>query len=142
MRIRFWIGGKRIKERTKVEINITNNKKKNMELKRKVQNKGNIKPKELDINWDEYRDFKKAKLAYLKSSILDNLSSFLVRKKVIELNLNDECVVPKNSRKVVYRKVLSMLLGFSTVKATTPLPIPLVEVIGGCFLLLKRKRFC
>ncbi|KAK7307456.1 hypothetical protein VNO77_40536 [Canavalia gladiata] len=98
---------------SEAETSITNNKRhKKMELKRKVQKKGNVKPRELDINWDEYRASKKAKLAQLKPLVLDKPSSFLVREKVPEPDLNGERVVPKNPRGVVYGKGLEHVTEF------------------------------
>ncbi|XP_027360845.1 ankyrin repeat domain-containing protein, chloroplastic-like [Abrus precatorius] len=94
---------------------------KKMEMKNKVEMKGK-RSALLDINWNQYRASKKDKLTQLNPLVLDNPSTFSVKKQVTEPDLNGERVEPKNPRGVVYGKGLEYVNEFFNSGSYNPTP--------------------
>ncbi|RDX95576.1 Ankyrin repeat domain-containing protein, chloroplastic, partial [Mucuna pruriens] len=91
-----------------------------MELKSTVQKKG--KGPLRDINWDEYKASKKAKLTQLNPLLLKNPSTFPVKEKVPEPLFNAHRVEPKNPRELVCEKGLEDVIQFFNSGSYNPNP--------------------
>lgn len=104
------------------EINITKKERRKIaqeiEFNSKVDKKkrGLIPLRDMDLN--EYKAYKEAKLAQLKPFVLDNPTSFPVKKEESEPKLNDgsvgggERVMPRNPRWAVYGRGLEDVTEF------------------------------